>query len=153
MIDGDTAVNNTPSATVNSEWYLEYSRDIRKTKTLINHVLIASHANQYRSGTQKWGTLKLCWVFLHPCDGYKIDWRHCELTQYHLFSLYLPFLVPVVVTRWKEQQVEYLATYGWLKRIVTIFSPHLMDLSYLILKETTANNRTVRTQHILEKSS
>ena len=27
-----------------------------------------------------------------------------------------------------------------------------MDLSYLILKETTANNRTVRTQHILERT-
>ena len=47
--------------------------------------------------------------------------------------------------------VKYFATYGWLKGLVTIFNPHLMDLSYLILKETTANNRTVRTQHILVK--
>ena len=39
------------------------------------------------------------------------------------------------------------------KGLVTMFNPCLMDLSYLILKETTANNRTVRTQHILEKSS
>ena len=37
--------------------------------------------------------------------------------------------------------------------LVTMFSLYLMDLSYLILKETTANNRKVRTQHILEKSS
>ena len=48
--------------------------------------------------------------------------------------------------------VKYFATYGWLKGLVTIFNPHLMDLSYLILKETTANNRTVRTQHILERA-
>ena len=65
MIDGATAANNTPSATVNSEWYLEYSRDIRKTKTLINHVLIASHANQYRSGTQKWEHYN-CMGGIHP---------------------------------------------------------------------------------------
>ena len=34
--------------------------------------------------------------------------------------------------------------------LVTMFSLCLMDLSYLILKETTADHRTVRTQHIVE---
>ena len=37
-----------------------------------------------------------------------------------------------------------------LKGLLTMFSLCLMDLSYLILKETTADHRTVRTQHILE---
>ena len=45
--------------------------------------------------------------------------------------------------------VKYLATYGWLKRIVTIFSPHLMDLSYLILKETAANTAHPRKELII----
>ena len=35
MIDGATAVDNKPSATVNSESYLEWSRDTRKTKMAI----------------------------------------------------------------------------------------------------------------------
>ena len=37
-----------------------------------------------------------------------------------------------------------------LKGLPTMFSLCLMDLSYLILKETTADHRTVRTQHIIE---
>ena len=38
------------------------------------------------------------------------------------------------------------------KGLVTMFSLCLMDLSYLTLKETTADDRTVRTQHILERT-
>ena len=34
--------------------------------------------------------------------------------------------------------------------LLTMFSLCLMDLSYLTLKETTADHRTVRTQHIVE---
>ena len=35
MIDGATAVDDKPSATVNSESYFEQSRDMRKTKMAI----------------------------------------------------------------------------------------------------------------------
>ena len=38
------------------------------------------------------------------------------------------------------------------KGLVTMFSPCLMDLSYLTLKENTADDRRVRTQHILERT-
>ena len=44
------------------------------------------------------------------------------------------------------------ATYVDSKGLVTMFNPCLMDLSYLTLKETTADDRTVRTHHILERT-
>ena len=37
-----------------------------------------------------------------------------------------------------------------MRGLLTMFNLCLTDLSYIILKETTADHRTVRTQHILD---
>ena len=85
-------------------------------------------------------------------------WFECPLIYTHMFEKSDPQLFLSVCGEWdlyldlsdhmNNIRIKQLIVDS--EALVTMFSLCLMDLSYLILKETTADHRTVRTQHIVE---
>ena len=91
------------------------------------------------------------------CTNMRLSIRTTKQYPYDLNTLPADFKYANLIDlqrekRWRIYSLRFEQLIVDSEGLVTMFSLCLMDLSYLILKETTADHRTVRTQHILERT-
>ena len=89
------------------------------------------------------------------CTNMRLSIRTTKQYPYDLNTLSADFKYANLIDlrrekRWRIYSLRFEQLIVDPEGLVTMFSLCLMDLSYLILKETTADHRTVRTQHIVE---